>query len=221
MAGTPDEYERRYMDGAQAVLRLRQRQPSWVPLLLLALIGITAVSLLPMLSAIWHHRENGMMSAFFATVLAVFVSYTLAAVIGALASHITRVVVTPTHLRVHRGLHAHDIPIASISAARVDIARWWRPPGTARGRLSGRERIYVHFGARESLRVDWRDAKGRDRTTWIQLDAAAEACAVLDTLLAQRTGVRVEASTHAPTEPELDEVANANREGKRTVHEDS
>jgi hypothetical protein len=190
MSDAPDEYELRYMDGARAIARVRQRQARWFVAALMAAVALLVASLVPML---WHLAQSPGGRAVALLYSAVFALELLALVPAMILGHITRAVVTPSHLRVHVGLLTSDVPLGAITALAVEPVRRWRPPGSTLGRLLGRERVFVNLDAEQCLRVDWRDERGRGRTLWAQLDAAPELCALLASLTAGRTGVRVEA----------------------------
>ncbi len=208
MAGEPDDYERRFMDADRAVLRVRQRQPRWMVLLLLGQIAVTALAVLPALSELWLHRGVGPMTGMLVAVVATFAVSTMLMALGALLNHLTRVVVTPTHLRVHRGVLTQDLALETITGVGFDALPWWHARGLTRRRLTGRDMVIVHAGSRGALRVDWRDDRGRDRTTWFQFDAAEEVCVALEKVLAQRSGVRVDATDDmAPARASDDEAA--------------
>ena len=210
MAGEPDDYERRFMDADHAVIRARQRQPRWMVLLLLAQIAVTGLAVLPALSELWQHRGVGPMTGMLVAVVAAFAVSTMAMSLGTLLNHLTRVVVTPTHLRVHRGVFTQTVALDAITGVGADALPWWHARGVTRRRLTGHEMVVVHAGSRAALRVDWRDDRGRDRTTWFQFDAAAEVCAALEQLLAPRTGVRVDAAdAAAPVVADADAARDA------------
>lgn len=197
MSDAPDEYELRYMDGEHALARVRQRQPRWFAAVLVGVVALLIASMAPLL--LWMSRTPAgrTQAIFFSVVYALeFLSLFPALIVG----HITRAVVTPTHLRVHQGLRRADVPLAAITALSVEPVRRWRSHGTLRGRLLRREHAFVNFSARRCLRVEWRSASGRTKTLFAQLDEAPALCALLASLTAGRTGVRVEADAAADAE---------------------
>ncbi len=168
----PDEYERRYMDGDRALLRARQRQSRWVPLTALAFMGVAVAVSLPSLLWMWAHRDLPGMALVLTVLASWFALNNVALLLSLLTDHITRVVLTATHLNVHRGLWIDEIPRANIVSVTVESSRWWRPQHTLKGALLRRERSYLTPGVTRALRVEWRDDRGRLRKTWVQFDDA-------------------------------------------------
>lgn len=62
-------------------------------------------------------------------------------------------VLTPTHLRVHRGLAAlTDVPLDAVTAVAVERTRRWFPELPLRGRgLRLLDTVYQSFRTKESL----------------------------------------------------------------------
>jgi hypothetical protein len=200
-ASAPDDYERRYMDGDRAVLRARQRQAPWVPaVVLLLLLGVMA-NFVVTLAWLWQ-RAATPLALFVFTASALYGMFVVATtVLAAIIDHVTRVTLTETHLRVHRGLWADDIPLAAITAVSAEQMSPWTSKATLLGVLLRRERDYASFGVREVLGVEWRDAKGRARKTWARFEGAEAFRAQIEALRGGATGVRV-----ASDEGEADEL---------------
>jgi hypothetical protein len=112
-------------------------------------------------------------------------------VLAAIIDHVTRVTLTATHLRVHRGLWADDIPLAAIIAVSAEEMSPWSSKATLLGVLLRRERDYASFGVREVLGVEWRDEKGRARKTWARFEGADGFRAEIEARRGGATGVRV------------------------------
>ncbi len=172
LAGAPDDYEQRYMDADRAVLRARQRQPRWVPAAALMVMAWALWLAHPTLAWMWAHRDAPGVGVALAVIAGWFAVNNLALLFALLTDHITRVVLTPTHLRVHRGLWADDIALDDLTAASVEEASWWRPKHSLRGAILRRERSYLTPGVNRALRLEWRDARGRARKTWVQFEDA-------------------------------------------------
>lgn len=217
-AGAPDEYERRYMEGDRALARARQRMPRWVPLSALAVVAAAFWTVSPTLAWLWRHRDLPGAALALAVVGGWFAVNSAALILALLVDHITRVVVTSTHLRVHRGLWTDDIALASVTAVAVESARWWRPRHTLLGALSRRERSYLTPGSQRALRVEWRDAKGRARKLWVQFDDASMIAERVASQMPARGGVRIETvpddDSAADDEALSDELATADAHGR-------
>ncbi len=188
----PDEYERRYMQGDRASLRSRQRQPRWVPALALAVMLSATALVWPSLAFLWARRDLPGMGLFVTGLIAWFAANNLALLFALLTDHITRVALTPSHLIVHRGLWTDEIPLSEVTAVEVESARWWQPRHTLKGALLRRERSYLTPGVDRALRVEWRDAKSRDRKVWVQFGDAAAFASRIGSMRGGATGVRVE-----------------------------
>lgn len=194
------------MEGDRAVLRARQRQSRWVPMLGVTLLALYLVFAWPVLAWAWSVRAYPgaqMVLAYFVAAMSFNVGVTL---FSLLAHHITRVVLTATHLHVHRGLRTDDIALDAITEVRSEEARVG-PQHTLWGALTRREWTYVSYGAKRTLRIVYRGAKGRARTVWVQLDDADAVAAQLAPRRGTGTGVRAvsEAEAHDAT----DDVADA------------
>ena len=187
----PDAYERQYMHGDRAVLRARQRQPRWVPATALAVMLLALAASWPSLAWMWAHRGAPGVTVMLLALGSWFAINNVALLLALLTDHITRMVLTPSHLHVHRGLWTDEIALESISAVSVESSRWWRPKHTLRGALLRRERSYLTPGVERALCLEWRDAKGRAKKTWIQFEAAGAFASRIEALTAKTTGVRV------------------------------
>jgi len=197
----PDEYERRYMDGDAAILRARQRMPRWSHALLLAILTLGLAAGAPGLYQLWSSRADPWAWTAFVFFAALFASGGAVTTVMALADHCLRVALTPTHLHVHRGLVTEAIPLAAVTSVAAEDARERRGGPTLVGALSRREAIFAMPGAARQLRVAWRDARGRARTTWVQFDEAPTFARRIGALLAGTTGVRVTAGGEAEEAP--------------------
>ena len=128
----------------------------------------------------------------------------------------TRVVLTPSHLHVHRGFWSDDIALGSITRVAVEDLSPWSSNASLLALVLGRQRDYASFGVREVLRVEWTDAKGRARTTWVRFEGADAFRAQIEGLRGGATGVRVADDDVAAAG--LDDVAadaEAEREARR------
>lgn len=191
--GPPDDYERRYMEGDVAVLRARQRMPRWGHALLAAMLTLGLAAGAPGLYNLWVSRADPWAWSAFVVFAALFASGVAVTAVMALADHCLRVALTPTHLLVHRGLVTEAIPLAAVTSVAADGARERRGGPTLLGALLRREVIFAMLGAKKQLRVAWRDARGRARTTWIQFDEAPAFARRIEARRAGPTGVRVTA----------------------------
>jgi hypothetical protein len=192
----PDEYERTYMDADRAVFIAWVRQHPRLRLVLTALfVGVavfTAQQVFVFAPWLWGLRDRvpllvAMIFGVYAVCALLVMSLPVLALIGA----VTRVVLTPTHLRVHRGLATTDVPLASVDRVATEHTARWFPELPAFGGVSRRNVVYQSFRTKRSLRVEWRDERGRARRLWVYLD---EAEALRERIEAQRggaTGVRV------------------------------
>jgi hypothetical protein len=127
-----------------------------------------------------------------------------------LIDFVTRAVLTPTHLRVHRGLWTDDVPLSAITeAAVVDVSRWV-PAVSIAGALLRRERDYLDWGDGGALRVSWRDEKGRARRIWVRLDEAELFLSRIESLReGDVTGVRAAADEALVDARDADVATNA------------
>jgi hypothetical protein len=114
--------------------------------------------------------------------------------LAAVIDHVTRVTLTATHLRVHRGLWADDIPLSAVTRVTAESMSPWSSKATLLGVLLRRERDYASFGVREVLGVEWRDEKGRTRKTWARFEGAEAFRAQIEALRGGATGVRAAAA---------------------------
>jgi hypothetical protein len=203
---TPDDYERRYMSADRALLRARQRQPRWVPATALAVMLAAMVISWPSLSFMWARRDVPGIALILAMMVAWFTVNNVALLFALLTDHITRVVLTPSHLLVHRGLWTDEIPLAEVTAAEVESAEWWRPKHTLKGALLRRERSYLTPGVGRALRLEWRDEKGRARKTWVQFNEAGAFASRIASLRGGSTGVRVESAAEDTSAAELEDA---------------
>nr|MBK7069910.1 hypothetical protein [Deltaproteobacteria bacterium] len=108
IARAPDEYERQYMDAARAVLIARVRQRLDLRLAMMALVVAVAAfnlqGVLVLAPWLWALRHEA--PVFVYAVFGAYVALGLSVLwvpLAELAGAVTRVVLTPTHLRVHRG----------------------------------------------------------------------------------------------------------------------
>ena len=113
-----------------------------------------------------------------------------------------------THLRVHRGLWADDVPLAAITRVSAERMSPWSSKATVVGVLLRRERDYASFGVREVLAVEWVDAKGRPRKTWARFEGTEAFRAQIEALRGGATGVRA-----VPREEEGEGSADAAGDG--------
>ena len=189
----PDEYERRYMDADRALVIARVRQLLWLRLTFAAIIAVLVVvnvqQLMIIVPRLWDLRHVAPLAvaAFFAVYIPLWLLpvqwFPVAELIGA----VTRVVLTPTHLRVHRGFRTTDVPLEAVTGVTVEQTQRWFP-----SRVSWRDAVYQSFRTKDSVRVEWVDAKGRPRRLWVYLD---EADALRDRIERARgggTGVRID-----------------------------
>jgi hypothetical protein len=218
LLSAPDDYEQRYMNAGGALLRVRQRQPRWVPATALAVMLGAMVLSWPSLAFMWSRRDVPGMALVLGVMVAWFAVNNVALLFALITDHITRVALTPSHLLVHRGLWTDEIPLAEVTSVEVEAAQWWRPKHTLKGALLRRERSYLTPGVERALRVEWRDAKGRARKTWVQFHEAHAFASRIASLRGGATGVRVEAAEEeAPSADEgmEDEVRPAGRRAAR------
>lgn len=202
IARAPDEYERQYMDADRAVAIARVRQRLELRLALMAFVLSVVVFNLQGLVVIapwlWALRHEAPLF-----VGVVFASYAFLALsllwlpIAELLGAVTRVVLTPTHLRVHRGLATTDVPLSAVTAVAVERTSRWFPALPAFRGLSRRDTVYQSFRTRESVRVEWLDEKGRSRRLWVYLDEAEALRERIEALRGGSTGVRVELADEA------------------------
>lgn len=202
IARAPDEYERQYMDADRAVAIARVRQRLELRLALMAFVVSVVVFNLQGLFVIapwlWALRYEAPLF-----VGAVFASYAFLALsllwlpVAELLGAVTRVVLTPTHLRVHRGLAMTDVPLSAVTAVAVERTPRWFPALPAFRGLSRRDAVYQSFRTRESVRVEWLDEKGRSRRVWVYLDEAEALRERIEALRGGATGVRVELADEA------------------------
>lgn len=221
IARAPDEYERQYMDAARAVLIARVRQRLDLRLAMMALVLAVAVFNLQgvMVLAPWlwalRHEAPVFVYAVFGAYAALGLSV-LWVPLAELAGAVTRVVLTPTHLRVHRGLATTDVPLDAVTAVAVERTRRWFPELPLRRGLRRLDTVYQSFRTKESLRVEWRDQRGRTRRVWVFLDEAEALRERIEGLRGVATGVRVELGETVGEERETDEEeAAAARSGRR------
>lgn len=207
IARAPDEYERRYMDADRAVMIAWVRQRLGLRLGLMALVGVMAavnlhqfLDIAPRLWALRHQAPLvvGAIFAMYAIFALLIVSYPVSELLGA----VTRVVLTPTHLRVHRGLGTTDVPLDAITDVAVERTSRWFPKLPALGGLMRRDVVYQSFRTKESLRVEWRDERGRARRVWVYLDEAEGLRERIEALRSGGTGVRVDVAEAAGDEAE-------------------
>ena len=190
---SPDDYERHYMSADRALLRVRQRQPRWVPATALGVMLMAMVVSWPSLSFMWERRDVPGIALILGMMVAWFAVNNIALLFALLTDHITRIALTPSHLLVHRGLWTDEIALSDITAVEAEAAEWWRPKHTLKGALLRRERSYLTPGVKRALRVEWKDAKGRARKVWVQFDAAPAFASRIASLRGGGvTGVRVE-----------------------------
>jgi uncharacterized membrane protein YdbT with pleckstrin-like domain len=144
IARAPDEYERKYMDADRAVMIAWVRQRLGLRLGLMALVGVMAAvnlhQFLEIAPRLWVLRHEaplvvGAIFAMYAIFAALIMSYPVSELLGA----VTRVVLTPTHLRVHRGLGMTDVPLGAITDVAVERTARWFPKLPALGGLMRRD----------------------------------------------------------------------------------
>jgi uncharacterized membrane protein len=205
----PDEYERRYMDGDRAILRARQRQAAWVPALVLAMLLAVMAHFGFALAWLWQRAATPFAMAVFVASVFYGLFVVMTTLVAALIDHVTRITLTATHLRVHRGLWADDIPLAAITRVTAERMSPWTSKATLAGVILRRERDYASFGVREVLGVEWRDEKGRARKTWARFEGAETFRARIEALLGAPTGVRV-----VPETGSVEHMANSEEEGR-------
>lgn len=189
----PDEYERRYMDADRALVIARVRQLLWLRLTFAAIIAVLVVvnvqQLMIIVPRLWDLRHVAPLAvaAFFAVYIPLWLLPVLWFPVAELIGAVTRVVLTPTHLRVHRGFRTTDVPLEAVTGVTVEQTQRWFP-----SRVSWRDAVYQSFRTKDSVRVEWVDAKGRPRRLWVYLD---EADALRDRIERARgggTGVRID-----------------------------
>lgn len=223
IARPPDEYERQYMDADRAVLIARVRQRLELRLGLLALVAVMAavnlqqfIEIAPRLWALRHQAPLvvGAIFGMYALLALLMMSYPVSELIGA----VTRVVLTPSHLRVHRGLATTDVPLGAITGVAVERTARWFPKLPALGGLTRRDVVYQSFRTKESLRVEWRDQRGRTRRVWVYLDQAHALRERIEALRGGATGVRVELGegTGEESDEYEAEATRAARPGRRS-----
>lgn len=197
-----DEYERRYMDADRAVAIARVRQRLGLRLALLALLLVAVVvnvqQLMFIVPRLWALRHVAPMAvALFALGCLPFwlavLWYPVAEILGA----VTRVVVTPTHVRVHQGLRATDVPLDAITSVAMERTARWFPEVPVRRSLARRDAVYQSFRTKDALRVEWLDEKGRSRRVWVYLDEAEALRHQIEALRSGHTGVRVDVEGEA------------------------
>lgn len=212
----PDDYERRFMDGDRALLRARQRQAAWVPGVVLALLLAVMANFAVTLAWLWQRAATPLALAVFveSALYGLFVVATT--LLAAVIDHVTRVTLTATHLRVHRGLWADDIPLAAVTRVTAEEMSPWTSKATLAGVILRRERDYASFGVREVLAVEWRDERGRARKTWARFAGAEAFRARIEGLRGGATGVRVATEEASAGEgAEVDEAAGAPAQAAR------
>ncbi len=211
----PDEYERKYMDADRALLIARVRQLLWLRLALAAFVaGMVVVNvqqLIVIVPRLWElrHVAPGAVAAFFAACVpfwALVLWFPVAELVGA----VTRVVLTPTHLRVHRGFGTTDVPLGAVTGVAVEQTQRWYP-----ARLSRRDAVYQSFRTKDSVRVEWIDAKGRPRRLWVYLDGAEALRQRIELARNGGTGVRVDVGAAGDDDTAADEEWATEREATR------
>lgn len=205
IARPPDEYERRYMDADRAVMIAWVRQRLGLRLGLMGLVGVMAavnlhqfLEIAPRLWALRHQAPLvvGVIFGMYAVLALLMMSYPVSELIGA----VTRVVLTPTHLRVHRGLGTTDVPLGAITDVAVERTERWFPKLPALGGVMRRDVVYQSFRTKESLRVEWQDERGRARRVWVYLDQAEALRERIEALRGGATGVRVDVDEEVEAE---------------------
>jgi hypothetical protein len=189
------------MDGDRALLRVRRWMPRTVRVSMLAFLAgmflACAVMLQPLIASPTLRVVGLTMAVWMAVQL-------MGSIFALLLDFVTRAVLTPSHLRVHRGLWTDDIALEAVTDVSVVEVNRWLPASSLAGMLFRRERDYLDWGDGDALRVSWRDERGRARRIWVRMH---EAHAFLLRIEAQRrgaaTGVRVEdAATNVGEETE-------------------
>jgi hypothetical protein len=171
-------------------------------------VGGAAVIATNTLRILWEHRDEPWAVTLLALFAAWIAVYTLFMLLGGLASHVLRVALTPTQLHVHHGVVAQVVPLEAVTAVTVDRAR---PRPSLLGALLRRERVFTVAGGAATLRVAWRDARGRARTTWVQFDAAPAFARRIEALTQEGTGVRVAADDDGAETAERAEAGEGQR----------
>lgn len=206
------------MDADRAVMAVRVRQRLWLrvafaapALVLSAVYAAQLAFLVPRLWAIRHALPLHVLLPIVAVLSLPLVMALLWLPFGELLDAVTRVVLTPTHLRVHRGLFATDVPLDAVTGVTVErTERWFPQVPTLRG-LARLDHVYQSFRTKEALRVEWLDAKGRTHRVWAYLDEAEALRERIESFRGGRTGVRVDA--------EDDESVDATDDGEAVAVE--
>lgn len=121
---------------------------------------------------------------------------------------VTRVLVTDKFVRINLGLAGPEIPLGSIESVRATDATY--PVGV---RPVGALTTYHSGGATGSVEIVWKKPNGTTHTSIVCLSDPRTCAADIQRALAQRTGVRVEASDTASA-ASVDELAsNAGTDG--------
>lgn len=202
----PDEYERRYMDADRALVIARVRQLLWLRLAFAAAIAVLVVvnvqQLMIIVPRLWELRHVAPLAvaAFFAVYIPLWLLPVLWFPVAELIGAVTRVVLTPTHLRVHRGFRTTDVPLEAVTGVAVEQTRRWFP-----SRLSWRDAVYQSFRTKDSLRVEWTDAKGRPRRLWVYLDEAEALRERVERARGGDTRVRIDVEAEADEEAATEE----------------
>ncbi len=186
-----DAYERRYMVRGEAVLfHARERRAVVVSAMnvVAAAIGAwAAVTLARSLPYVSGHP-------FVTCGLLLTLAGTIAAAVGTFISVLTdlclRVVLSPSRVSIHLGVQSVDVPVASICDVVAERVPAWRV-GSSLRRLARRDTVFSDATASAGVRIDWRDARGRPRRTWIYA-RCAQALAERIRELQAATGVRVQ-----------------------------
>lgn len=203
----PDDYERRFMDGDRALLRARQRQAAWVPGVVFTLLLAVMANFVVTLAWLWQRAVTPLALAVFVASALYGLFVVATTLLAAVIDHVTRVTLTATHLRVHRGLWADDIPLAAVTRVTAEEMSPWTSKATLAGVILRRERDYASFGVREVLAVEWRDEKGRARKTWARFAGAEAFRARIEGLRGGATGVRVAADDTGEAGEGVEEAA--------------
>ena len=167
------------------------------------------------LAWLWESIHVPGFSTAFALLSAYLAVLVVFGLLAAIVDHVTRVVLTPSHLRVHRGLWEDDIQLGAIERVRVEAVSPWLPQVSLLGALLRRERDYMAFGVREALRVEWRTDRGRRKTTWVRFDAAPAFLARIEGLRLGSSGVRVAPEDAAEETHDDEDVGSAARGRQR------